>query len=68
MTETTWPAPRDRRGSHVQHSWRCPRRAAIVETVRKDPTGRGWVVDMCQACGGTDLAHRQRHPDPPEAA
>jgi hypothetical protein len=48
----------------VQHSWKCPRNAAIVETVRKDATGRGWPVEQCQGCGGTDMAYRLRHPEP----
>jgi hypothetical protein len=50
----------------VRHSWRCTRRAPVVETVKADSTGRKRVVSMCQECGHDDLperilAERQEH-------
>ena len=60
MTAPLWPAPREQRGSHVQHSWRCDRRATILETVRTDATGRRWVVAVCAGCDGSDLTWRMR--------
>ena len=69
--------PRETRGSHVQHSWKCDRKPAIFETVRSDATGRKHVVTQCSGCGGSDLTWRLRtakHGDdavtdePPDAA
>jgi hypothetical protein len=57
MTKPTWPPrPPDR----IRHSWRCTRRAVIVETVRAGETGRSHVVALCVECDGTDLAERLR--------
>jgi hypothetical protein len=57
MTDQTWPPrPPDR----VRHSWRCSRRAAVVETIRADPAGRPFVVSLCTECDQHDLAERLR--------
>jgi hypothetical protein len=58
MTNPTWPAPRPRPGSKIVHSWRCDRKAAIVETTKRDPAGRLRVVFRCQGCGHDDMAER----------
>jgi len=59
VTATTMqgdPRPPDR----VRHSWRCTRRAPVVETVKADRTGRKRVVSMCQECGHDDMPERIR--------
>ena len=59
MTADTapWPPglpPPDR----VRHSWRCTRRAPVVETVKPDSTGRKRVVSHCTECGHDDMPDR----------
>lgn len=56
MTTDTapWPpglTPSDR----VRHSWRCTRRAPVVETVKPDSTGRKRIVSHCIECGHDDM-------------
>ena len=56
-TDPTWPPrPPDR----IRHSWRCTRRAPIVETIRRDQTDRAHVVSQCTECNADDLVERLR--------
>jgi hypothetical protein len=44
----------------IRHSWRCTRRAPVVETVVADSTSRNRVVSQCTECGHDDLPERIR--------
>lgn len=58
------PRPLD----HVDHGWQCSDKGPLIESTARQPNGMIRVVTRCESCGGTDLAYRQRHPDPPDAA
>jgi hypothetical protein len=58
MTATSMQG--NRPPSKVRHGWRCLRRGPLVETIRRDVTGRAHAVEECVECGGTDLAERLR--------
>jgi hypothetical protein len=51
MTRPDW---RPRPANRIVHDWRCTRSGVVVETVRRDATGRGHVVLMCSECEATD--------------
>jgi hypothetical protein len=51
---------RARPPDRIRHSWKCTRRAAVVETIRADPSGRPHVVALCFECDLHDLADRIR--------
>ena len=56
----------DKPPSRVRHSWRCVHRGPVVETIKRDVTGRAHVVEQCQECGHDDLEHRLRAADASE--
>lgn len=41
-------------GRRVRHRYTCTRSAAICEGIRRDPTGRAYVVHVCAECRGDD--------------
>lgn len=55
---TSMQGPPDRPGRRIRHSWRCTRRAPVVETTRRAGDGRLYVVEHCTECERDDLAER----------